>query len=66
MSEQTKMSIIIIDASNGKVTVMPDTHSKSPGYGHDRDAALDRYREKEGSCNFEWMEFDGPLTLNFL
>jgi hypothetical protein len=60
------MSIIIIDPSQSKVTVMPNTHERGPTAEADIEAALERYRSRYNTSHFDWMEFDGPLNLNFL
>lgn len=62
------MSLIIIDSTTGKITVMPNTHDKDNLQHDNIECALNRYAKDSRTPRdgFEWMEFDGPLTLNLL
>lgn len=59
--------IIIIDASNGRITVMHSTHNQDAMSQDNIQLAIARYEAQfSGSCNPQWMEFAEPLTIHNL
>ena len=62
------MNLIIINPDTGQLTIMLNTHTEEDR-GENIDCALKRYCAANDGVhrnNIEWMEFKGPLTLNFL